>query len=220
VFDTLAAVKATVEMELNAVTDNPVVLSVQRRVLHGGNFHGDYVSSSMDQLRMAIVKLTMLSERRINFLLNPNIKHPWQPFLNLRVPGLNLGLQGLQFVATSTTARSQTLAYPQSVHSIPTNGDNQDVVSLGTDAALLTHLVIQQAFVVVCIETIVLAQAVDSLGIAGDICETSHALYESVREVMAPVTEDRVVYPELAALLARWRAGHSFAGIVGEHRSS
>ena len=95
--------------------------------------------------------------------MNQKENRQFQPFLNLNKPGLALGLQGLQFVATSTAAQSQTLAFPQYVHSIPTNGDNQDIVSMGTDAALLTAKVIDNAFVVLAVELVTLAQAVDYL---------------------------------------------------------
>jgi histidine ammonia-lyase len=201
VCDTLAAVRERVATELNAVTDNPIVLWREERVVHGGNFHGDYISLGMDQLKIALTKLTMLTERRINYLVNPNISHPWPAFANRRTPGLTLGLQGLQFVATSTTAQSQTLAYPQYLHSISTNGDNQDVVSLGTDAALLTTRTIRNAFVVLGIEAVVLAQIVDCLGIEEELCAASRALYREVREIVPVVDDDRAIGADVERLV-------------------
>lgn len=206
VFDTLTAVSERVQIELNAVTDNPVVLWDEERTVHGGNFHGDYISLSVDELKIVAVKLTMLAERRVNFLLHPNIKHPWEPFLNRKTPGLTLALQGLQFVATSTTAQSQTLGYPQYLHSIPTNGDNQDVVSLGTDAALVADRVVDNAFIVQAIEAAVLAQAVDCAGIGAELCEASRAFYQHVRDVLPVVDEDRFIAPELHCLFERIRS--------------
>jgi histidine ammonia-lyase len=206
VHDAVEAATATVETELNAVTDNPVVSPSDGRILHGGNFHGDYIAAAMDHMKIAIVKLTMLSERRINFFLNANVNRRLPPFLNRRALGLNLGLQGAQFVATSTTAQSQTLAYPQYLHSIPTNGDNQDVVSLGTDAALLTKRVVDNAFVVLALEAMTLAQATECLGLEGELCETSRALYDAVRAVVPSVTDDRPLSHEIEALVRRLRA--------------
>jgi histidine ammonia-lyase len=205
VHEALAAARARVDIELNAVTDNPIVLREQRRFVHGGNFHGDYIATAMDQLKAAMVKLTMLSERRINGFLHPSLSRGLPPFLNLGRPGLTLGLQGLQFVATSTTAHSQTLAFPQAVHSIPTNGDNQDVVSLGTEAALIAARVVENAAVVLAIEAVVLAQAADALGVAGTLCPSSQALYGLVRTHLAAVRQDRVIHSELAALLIALR---------------
>jgi histidine ammonia-lyase len=201
--DTLASVRSCVETELNSVTDNPIVLWREQRTVHGGNFHGDYISLAVDELKIAMTKLTMLSERRINYLVNPNIPHPWPAFANLRTPGLNLGLQGLQFVATSTTAQSQTLAFPQYVHSISTNGDNQDVVSLGTDAALLAIRVIRNAYVVTAIEAVVLAQVVDCLGIEAQLCPASRRHYQAVRDIVPVIEADRAIGAEVERL-AGW----------------
>jgi histidine ammonia-lyase len=203
VHDALASVRARIETELNAVTDNPVVLWERKRFLHGGNFHGDYVAASMDQLKVAMVKLTLLSERRINFCLNAKVNKLLPPFLNLRTLGFNLALQGLQFVATSTAAHSQTLAYPQHLHSIPTNGDNQDVVSLGTDAGLIASKVIENACIVLAVELVTLAQAVDCLHLEAELSPNCRELYEIVRAEVAPVTDDRAMYGELATLRRR-----------------
>src|SRR3989338_11663606 len=106
------------------------------------------------------------------------------------MPGLTLGLQGLQFVATSTTAQSQTLAFPQYVHSIPTNGDNQDIVSMGADSALLAAKVIDNAFIVVAIEMVTLAQAVDLRKINRKIAKPSQDLYKLVRKNLGKIVED------------------------------
>ena len=103
--------------EINSVTDNPIFDPKSRKFLHGGNFHGDYMAAAIDQLKISLVKLTMLSERRTNFFLNQKINGMFPPFMNLNKPGLTMDLQGLQFVATSTTAQSQTFAFP--IISIP-----------------------------------------------------------------------------------------------------
>jgi histidine ammonia-lyase len=111
----------------------------------------------------------------------------------------------MQFVATSTTARSQTLSYPQHLHSIPTNGDNQDVGSLGTDAALIAKEVVDNAFIVLTLEAITLAQAVDCLDASKELGETSRHFYETVRGDVPPVTEDRPLTREIEALQRRLR---------------
>jgi len=201
VYDTLRSTKATVEIEMNSVTDNPIVDSENKKFLHGGNFHGDYVAVAMDQLKICVVKLTMLSERRLNFFLNHKINDIFPPFLNLDTPGLTLGLQGLQFVATSTTANSQTLAYPMNLHSISTNGDNQDIVSMGTDAALLTNKVTENAFIVLAIESLGLCQAVDFLNIKNKLSKKSQALYSFIRNNVPKIVEDRELNKQLDTLV-------------------
>ncbi len=202
VFDTWKQVCKDVEVEINSVTDNPIVDITHKVFLHGGNFHGDYIAAAMDKLKMVMVKLGLLSERRTNFFLNPNINHGFPPFMNLKKPGLTLGLQGLQFVSTSTAADNQSLAYPHYLHSISTNGDNQDVVSMGTDCALFCAKVIENAFVIVAIETITLVQGVDVVGAVKTFSKTSQALYKAVRSVHKAIIDDRAIGQDLARVVA------------------
>lgn len=197
VLDTLSNTWRVVEVEMNSTSDNPVVDWERGFFLHGGNFHGDYIAAVIDQLKMTLVKLTMLSERRINFFLSSHVNGFFPPFLNLQTPGLTLALQGLQFVATSTTAQNQTLAFPHYVHSIPTNADNQDVVSMGTDAALFAAKVIENAYVVLAIELITIAQAVDFLGEQEKLSYESKKLYDDIRSIFPVIKEDRVLVHEL-----------------------
>jgi histidine ammonia-lyase len=201
IYEAAQKLRQVVDIEINSVTDNPIVDWKNEQFLHGGNFHGDYVAHAVDQLKMAIVKLSMLAERRINFFLNAKVNESYPPFLNLGQPGLTLALQGLQFVATSTTAQNQTLAYPQYVHSIPTNGDNQDIVSMGTDAALLFAKVIENSYLVQAIELVTLAQAVDCLKVEDQLSETTALLYKGLRRIFPPVIEDRTMAPELRAVV-------------------
>jgi histidine ammonia-lyase len=202
IYDTLLKAWQTTEIEMNSVTDNPIVDVEKEKFLHGGNFHGDYIAVNMDQLKASLVKLTMLSERRLNFFLNHKVNEAFPPFLNLHTPGLTLALQGLQFVATSTTANSQTLGYPMNLHSIPTNGDNQDIVSMGTDAALLASKVAENAFIVLAIESLALCQAVDYLKIKNKLSKNSLKLYTFVRGNVEKITNDRHIQPELQSLVS------------------
>jgi histidine ammonia-lyase len=211
VVDIVRKFRGDVTVELNSVTDNPVIDIASEVFLHGGNFHGDYIAAAVDQMKIGIVKLTILAERQINFFLNRNVNRSFPPFLNLNQPGLTLALQGVNFVATSTTAHSQSLAYPHSLHSISTNGDNQDVVSMGTDAALIGWKVIENAFTVLAIELIALAQAVDVLDVGARLAPPSRALYEKVRAVVPAITKDRSFSGELNQLIDTIRADASLA---------
>lgn len=201
ILDTLRKVVNEVTVEVNSVTDNPIIDVQGKAFLHGGNFHGEYVAAGMDQLKASIVKLTMLSERRNNFFMHHALNKSFPPFLNLKTPGLTMGLQGLQFVATSTTARSQTLAFPQHVHSISTNGDNQDVVSMGTDAAILTAEVIENAYIVLSIGLVALSQIAEFLGKREAFSESSRTLIRDVRKILPPIIDDRVIPQELERVL-------------------
>ena len=211
VFDACENARKIIEVEINSVTDNPIVDWENNTFIHGGNFHGDYIASTVDQLKSACIKLTMLSERRINFFLNNNINKHFPPFLNLRKPGLNLALQGLQFVATSTTALSQSLAYPHHLHSISTNADNQDVVSMGTDAALLAAKVIENAYIVEAIELITLTQAAEFLGAPNKLSNSSKGLFKEVRKVFPKIDNDRVIIDELDKVVQFLKKDENFA---------
>jgi histidine ammonia-lyase len=205
--DSLLQTRSIVETEINAVTDNPIVDVEQEQFWHGGHFHGEYIAMASDQIRACMVKLMMLTERRINFFLNAKRKRGLPPFLNMETPGLTLGLQGLQFVATSTTAHGQTLAYPHRIHSISTNADNQDVVSMGTDSALLTMKVIEDAYIVLAIELITLAQATDIMQVHDRLSPAAQQLHASIREHMAPIIKDRVLVADLPRVVALARTG-------------
>ncbi|MBC7864397.1 MAG: aromatic amino acid lyase [Bacteroidia bacterium] len=163
ILDTLEYSKLVIENELNSCNDNPIVVPEENNVYHGGNFHGDYISLEMDKLKIAITKLTVLADRQLNYLLNHRLNKKFPPFLNSKKLGFNFGLQGLQFTATSTTAENQALCSPMYVHSIPSNHDNQDVVSMGTNSALMAKQVVNNSFQVMSILLMGICQAIDLL---------------------------------------------------------
>ena len=159
IYDSICQAEKVVVDELNSVNDNPVIDHENHNIFHGGNFHGDYVSLEMDKLKIAVTKLSMLSERQLNYLLNEKLNQKFPPFVNLGVLGFNFGMQGMQFTATSTVAENQTLSFPMYVHSIPNNNDNQDIVSMGCNAALITKKVIENSFEVLSIQMMTVLQA-------------------------------------------------------------
>ncbi|NQY30761.1 MAG: aromatic amino acid lyase, partial [Flavobacteriaceae bacterium] len=146
VYDTVENVSKVLIEEVNSANDNPIVNVEKKHVYHGGNFHGDYISLEMDKLKLVVAKLSMLAERQLNYLLNSKLNDKLTPFVNLGKLGLNFGMQGAQFTATSTTAENQMLSNPMYIHSIPNNNDNQDIVSMGTNSALITKKVIENTF--------------------------------------------------------------------------
>jgi histidine ammonia-lyase len=180
--------------EINSANDNPIIDHESENVFHGGNFHGDYVSLEMDKIKLAVSRLTMLSERQLNYFLNNDINKKLPPFINLSQLGLNFGLQGMQFTATSTTAENQTLASPMYIHSIPCNNDNQDIVSMGCNAAILAKRVIENSFDVFAIEAIALAQAIDCLKIQDRLSTAARVFYQEVREICPVILQDIPTY--------------------------
>jgi histidine ammonia-lyase len=123
------------------------------------------------------------------------------PFVNLGNIGLNYGMQGTQFTATSTTAECQTLSNPMYIHSIPNNNDNQDIVSMGTNSALIAGNVIENSFQVIAIHSIALAQAVDYLKIETKIAPVTRHFYNKIREIIPLFMDDRTKYKEIAKIV-------------------
>lgn len=195
VLETINNVASILEDEFNSANDNPIIDVKNKHVYHGGNFHGDYISLEMDKLKIVITKLTMLAERQLNYLLNSKINEILPPFVNLGTLGFNFGMQGVQFVATSTTAESQMLSNPMYVHSIPNNNDNQDIVSMGTNAAVITSKVIENSFEVLAIELITIVQAIDYLKQKDQISSTTKKWYDDIRTIIPEFKEDQVMYP-------------------------
>ena len=197
VLDTLEFTEKVLENEINSANDNPIIDVANQHVYHGGNFHGDYISLEMDKLKIVVTKLTMLAERQLNYLLNSKINEILPPFVNLGKLGFNFGMQGVQFTATSTTAESQMLSNPMYVHSIPNNNDNQDIVSMGTNAAVICRKVIENAFEVLTIEAITIVQAIDYLDFEDQISSSTRELYDEIRKIIPAFSDDMVMYPFL-----------------------
>ncbi|WP_294285913.1 histidine ammonia-lyase [uncultured Chryseobacterium sp.] len=197
VLDTLEYTEKVLENEINSANDNPIINVEDQHVYHGGNFHGDYISLEMDKLKIVVTKLTMLAERQLNYLLNSKINEILPPFVNLGKLGFNFGMQGVQFTATSTTAESQMLSNPMYVHSIPNNNDNQDIVSMGTNAAVVCRKVIENAFEVLTIEAITIVQAIEYLGFQDQISSATKELYNEIRRIIPAFSNDMVMYPYL-----------------------
>ena len=198
VYDTLMYSREVLENEFNSACDNPIVDPVAKNVFHGGNFHGDYISLEADKVKTVVTRLAMTAERQMNYLFHDRINGILPPFLNLGVLGLNYGMQACQFTATSTTAECQTLSMPNYVHSIPNNNDNQDIVSMGTNSALLCKRVIDNAYQVMAIHMIALAQATDCLKKAELLCPATKAMYDKVRAIIPLFVEDTPFYDEIA----------------------
>lgn len=186
--------------EVNSADDNPLVDPDTKNVYHGGNFHGDYISFEMDKLKIAVTKLTMLAERQMNYLFHDRINGILPPFVNLGTLGLNYGMQACQFTATSTTAECQTLSNSMYVHSIPNNNDNQDIVSMGTNSALLAKRVIENSFQVMAIHMMSLVQAVDCLKIRDNLATVTGELYDEIRSFFPAFADDTEKYTDIARM--------------------
>ncbi|MDR1887730.1 MAG: aromatic amino acid ammonia-lyase [Prevotellaceae bacterium] len=200
VCDTLAFARTIVENELNSTTDNPVVDVATQNVYHGGNFHGDYISLEMDKLKLVMTRVGMLSERQLNYLMNPAINGCLKPFVNSGIPGLNFGFQGIQFAATSTAAENQALSASNYVHSIPNNNDNQDIVSMGFNAACAAGKVTDNVFEILAVQAAAVLQGIDMLECKDELSTKSRKIYSDLRSIFAPLNDDRSTRHELMKL--------------------
>jgi len=200
ILDTLMYTCKVVENEMNSNSDNPIVDAVAKNVFHGGNFHGDYISMEMDKLKIAMTKLSVLSERQLNFLLNPRINNLLPPFICRGMLGLNFGLQGIQYTATSTTAENIMLSNPMCVHNIPSNNDNQDVVSMGFNSAVITGRVVANTLDVLAVEASAVVQAVDFLDAEEKLAPATAEIYRRLRSVFPVMNGDQPQYKKLKAL--------------------
>lgn len=159
VLEAVEAATATVEREANSSNDNPIIIPKKRKIIHGGNFHGQSIGFAMDMLCMAVSEMCTLSERRLNKLLDHNLNEGLPEHLIAGTVGLTMGFMGAQYLATSTTAENRQLANPVSTLSISCNASNQDVVSMGTVAARKAFASVSNAKHVLTLETLAQLQA-------------------------------------------------------------
>jgi histidine ammonia-lyase len=209
--DLLAYVEATVSVELNAATDNPLVLVEDDLLVSNGNFHGQPVAFALDALAMAVSELANISERRLERLVNPSLSDGLPPFLT-NDGGLNSGFMIPQYVAAALVSENKALCHPASVDSIPTSAGQEDHVSMGNAAGLKAWQVLANAERVVAIELLAGAQAIEFLaplepGVG------ARAVRGAVRTLSPRVSEDRSLAADVETVSQAIRDG-SFAAAV------
>ncbi len=154
ILTTLWHVHDVVENELNSSSDNPLVYVNKHGnydVFHGANFHGQYVAFYMDYLSIAMTQLSNFLERQINRLLNHHLNKGLPQFLIKGTPGLNCGFEGAQYIATSLAAENRILSTPASINNIPSNEDNQDIISMGLHAAIKARDIVKNTLTILAI---------------------------------------------------------------------
>lgn len=190
-------------VEINAVTDNPLIFSEDNKVISGGNFHGQPIAFAMDFIKLGISETANIAERRIERLVNPQL-NDLPPFLSPN-PGLESGAMIMQYSAASLVSENKTLAHPASVDSIPSSANQEDHVSMGTIAARHAWQILTNARRVVAIELICAMQAVEYRGVEKMAARTK-ALYDQAREVVPSITKDRVFNKDIEALTSWLKA--------------
>jgi histidine ammonia-lyase len=217
--DLLDYVDYTVSVELNAATDNPLVLVDDDALVSNGNFHGQPLAFALDALAMAVSELASISERRVERLVNPNLSDGLPAFLTSD-GGLNSGFMIPQYVAASLVSENKVLCHPASVDSIPTSAGQEDHVSMGNAAGLKAWQVLANCESAVAIELLAGAQAVEfhaPLEPGAGVRATRAA----VRELSPRLRDDRTLAPDIEAVAAAIRDGSLVSAVeteVGELR--
>jgi histidine ammonia-lyase len=208
--DALARVRATVEIELNSATDNPLVFADSGEVISGGNFHGQPLAMAADQMAVALATLGGISERRIEQMTNPQTS--MLPAFLVREAGLNSGFMILQVTAAALASEMKALAAPHSVDSIPTSANQEDYVSMGMGAARRLEPMLGNVRNILAIELLAGCQGIDFLAPLRPGSETRKA-YDIVRSTSKRVDADRSLAPDIEALSHAVAQG-SFAKIL------
>ncbi len=191
--DAVRWARSQVEIELNGVGDNPIFLVDEDRVLTGANFQGSPVSLPMDNVGSAVTMVSVLSERRLNRLLNPALSVGLPAFLAEK-PGLYSGHMLSQYTACSLIVEQRMLSAPAAVASIPAAADQEDFVSMGMNTALKNAQILENAWGVLGIEMIAAAQALDIRGHRmGRGVQVAH---DVIRKYVDYLAEDRPLYPD------------------------
>ncbi|MCL2519978.1 MAG: histidine ammonia-lyase [Spirochaetaceae bacterium] len=193
--DALRYVAEKVAIEMNSVTDNPIILADKDLAISGGNFHGQPMALSFDFLGIALSEMANISERRIERLVNPALSGGLPAFLTEK-GGLNSGFMIAQYSAAALVSENKVLAHPASVDSIPSSAGQEDHVSMGTIAARKAREIYFNVSRVLAIELFASVQAIDlnhkyqgkKLG------KGTQAAYDIIRSVVTKVTDDRELY--------------------------
>lgn len=216
-WQSLKYTKEKLEIEINAVTDNPIIFSDRNDVISGGNFHGQPIALAMDFLKIGVAELANIAERRIERMVNPQLNDLQRPFLSAQ-PGLESGAMIMQYSAASLVSENKTLAHPASVDSIPSSANQEDHVSMGTIAARHCYEMLENTRHVIAIELICAMQAVECHD-TDQMATTTKSLYHKSRRLIPSITKDRVFATDIEKL-ATWLKNAPESNCVRKEKTS
>lgn len=193
--DALAYAKVIAERELNAATDNPLVHLEEQKIFSGGNFHGEPLALAFDFASLAVAELANISDRRLEVLLNPKMSA--LPAFLVEEGGLNSGLMTTQYLSACLVNENKTLAHPASVDSIPGNGGIEDFVSMGMTSARKFKQIVDNATVVLSLELLAAAQAID-LQEKRALGKGTYYSYCRLRDKIPYLSKDRILSSDIA----------------------
>jgi len=197
--DTIEYVSSIVEVELNSVTDNPLIFPEEKDYIEGGNFHGQPIALVMDYMGIALSELANVSERRTERLVNGQLSN--LPRFLTKQGGLNSGFMIAQYTAASLVSENKTLSHPASVDSIPTSANQEDHNSMGSIASRKCYQILKNVQTVIAIELLCAAQGVEFLKPLKCGIGTS-ATHKKIRESVKPLNHDRELHLDIQKVLS------------------
>jgi tyrosine ammonia-lyase len=200
--DQLKQIEDCLQIEINSVSDNPNIFSEENEVIHGGNFNGQHVSFSSDQLNLQIAYLGIYAEKRISTLCDAKLNLGLNPFLKSGNEGENSGFMGAQVTATALCAELKSLYKPLSLETLSTNGQNQDMVSMGTASAWRGQQMLTILKALISIETMVNTEALRqrSVQLNRKPSKQSQAWLRYFAPHFSPLHQDRPLGAEIEVL--------------------
>lgn len=189
--DEIRHIKKALEVEMNSITDNPLVF--EDECLSGGNFHGQYIATAMDNMASTITVLGSVSERRTERLLNP--AYSGLPAFLTKKTGLNSGLMITQYLSAALLSINKVLSYPASNTSLPVSANQEDFVSMAMTSALKAKEVIKNLEYVIAIELLCAAQALEFHSLKPG--KGTRKAYEMIRSYVKPLKNDRIFYKDI-----------------------
>ena len=213
--DAISQIRATLLIEVNAATDNPLVFPDSGEVISGGNFHGQPLAMAADQMAIAIATLAGISERRTEQMANPHTSR--LPAFLVPEPGLNSGIMILQVTAAALVSETKAMATPHSVDSIPTSANQEDYVSMGMSASRRLSPMLENLRNIIAIELLAACQGIEfhSPLHTGDEAQKA---YDIIRTVSKHIEVDRSLSLEIAAISTLIAVG-TVAGIVDKSKN-
>ncbi|MFP4237905.1 MAG: histidine ammonia-lyase [Rhodosalinus sp.] len=210
--DLLRAAARTLEVEANAVTDNPLVLPDEGRIVSGGNFHAEYVGFAADQIALALAEIGAIAQRRVALMVDPSLSFDLPPFLTPE-PGLNSGLMIAEVTSAALMSENKHLANPCSTDSTPTSANQEDHVSMAAHGARRLWRMVGNLEAILGIEALAAAQGVEFRA----PLVTSPALagvLERLRARVPALRGDRYMAPDIAAAAGLVREGVLTEGLA------
>ena len=193
--DVFHHVKNIIDIEMNSVTDNPILFVDEKQAISAGNFHGQPLALAFDYLGMAISELANISERRIERLVNPKLNDGLPPFLSSH-SGVNSGFMIVQYAAASIVSENKVYAHPASVDSIPSSANQEDHVSMGATAARKAKTILDNSRKVIALEMFTASQALHFRG-KEKLGEKTKIAFDYISKHIPFIKTDEVMYPHI-----------------------